>query len=59
MMLLLKLFLILALCRVSVQQSEEEEGLSLTRETVDALLQVLTPNCRNELEVIKIRMFVD
>jgi len=49
-MLLLKLFLIVALCRVSVQQSDEEEGLSLTRETVDALLQVLTPNCRSELE---------
>ena len=38
------------LIHLTVQQNNQQQDQTLTRETVDAILQTLTPNCRTEME---------
>ena len=48
---MLKLAMFLGLICLSMQQSDQQQqDQTLTRETVDAILQILTPNCRTEME---------
>jgi hypothetical protein len=45
------LLVFLGLLHLSVQQDDQQQrDQTLTRETVDAILQILSPNCRAEME---------
>ena len=51
MLQLMKLILVVGMIHLSFQQGDQQQhDQTLTRETVDAILQVLSPSCRSETE---------
>ena len=47
---LIIIFAVFAIVALARQAQQQPQQVALTREIVEGLLQVLTPNCRNELE---------
>ena len=47
---ILRCAIILGLLNLSVQQNGDQQDQTLSRETIDAILQILSPQCREETE---------